>query len=281
MFSWNGQTQIWEASYIFSLRCLRPWFSFLPLRTNPMRNVRPPASAVPNNGRRKFLRLTMVGASALVVGCALPKVGAHTTPAAGATHDVTPQQALARLLEGNHRYVAGATTQHDFMAERVPLVNGQHPFAALLACADSRIAPEFVFDAGLGDLFEVRVAGNFVTNEGLASLEYAVGVLGTPLIVVLGHDNCGAVSAGIKATQGTTTFPGKIQALAYALKPSVNKVLKAPGNLLDNAIAQNVRDTVVRLKNESPLLADALTEGTLKIVGGIYRLHSGKVELLA
>lgn len=167
------------------------------------------------------------------------------------------------------------------MDERTALVNGQHPFAAVLACADSRIAPEYMFDTGLGELFSVRVAGNFVTNDGLASLEYAVAVLNTPLILVLGHDSCGAVEAGVKAVTGNATFPGKIQGLANAFRPSVNTVLKAPGNLLDNAIAQNVRDTVARLKRESSLLTEALANGQLNIVGGIYRLHSGEVELLA
>ncbi len=233
--------------------------------------------------RRHFLRLAAVGASALLVTAALPPSLAKAAPVSTPkpSNALAPQQALTRLMEGNQRYVEGITKRYDFMHEREALISGQNPFAAVLSCADSRIPPEYAFDSGRGDLFAVRVAGNFMTNEGLASLEYAVAVLGTPLIMVLGHDRCGAISAGVKAVKDNATFPGKIQGLANALKPSVNKVLKTPGDLLDNAIAQNVIDTVAQLKTESSLLADALAKGTLQIVGGIYRLHSGQVQLVS
>lgn len=235
--------------------------------------------SIPSEARRNFLRLAAAGSGALFLASKLPSAQAQETSMP--LMIANPQQALAKLMEGNNRYIANMSTRHDFMAERVPLVESQHPFAAVLACADSRIAPEFVFDTGLGDLFAVRVAGNFVTDNGLASLEYAVTALATPLILVLGHDRCGAISAGVKAIQDHATFPGKIQGLVDTLKPSVHKVLKAPGDLLDNAIAQNVRDTVARLKTESSLLADAQAAGKLAIVGGIYRLHSGAVEWVA
>lgn len=210
---------------------------------------------------------------------ALPNASANPTPTPLTV--LNPAQALARLMEGNKRYVADVTKRRDLMVERDTLLNSQHPFAAVLACADSRIAPEYVFDSGLGELFSVRVAGNFVTDEVLASLEYAITELGSLLILVLGHERCGAVAAGIKAVNHNTTFPGKIQGLADAIKPSVSKVLHAPGNLLDNAIEQNVRDTVARLKSESRLLANALAAEKLSIVGAIYRLHSGAVDLIA
>jgi carbonic anhydrase len=244
-----------------------------------MDNAHHPVPPTLMNDRRNFLRLATAGAGALLLAGALPPALAHEVAAPPAV--TNPQQALARLQEGNRRYAADVTKRRGLMDERAALVNGQHPFAAVLACADSRIAPEYMFDTGLGELFSVRVAGNFVTNDGLASLEYAAAVLNTPLILVLGHDSCGAVAAGVKAVTDNATFPGKIQGLANAFKPSVNKVLKAPGNLLDNAIAQNVRDTVARLKRESSLLTEALANGQLNIVGGIYRLHSGEVELLA
>ncbi|MFL1415449.1 carbonic anhydrase [Pseudomonas fildesensis] len=245
-----------------------------------MCNAHTPVDASLNNDRRAFLRLATVGAGALMLASALPTADIHAAPAPKPANDLNPQQALARLMEGNSRYAEGVTKRHDFMSEREALVSGQNPFAAVLGCADSRIAPEYAFDTGRGDLFAVRVAGNFVTNDGLASLEYAVAVLGTPLIMVLGHDSCGAISAGVKAVKDNAKFPGKIQGLADALKPSVNKVLKAPGDLLENAIAQNVIDTVAQLKRQSSLLGDALAKGTLQIVGGIYKLHSGKVELI-
>ena len=235
------------------------------------------------NERRRFLRLASASAGALLLAGALPASVAHATSASvpKPANGLNPQQALARLMEGNRRYVAGVTKRIDFIAERKALVDGQNPFAAVLGCADSRVPPEYAFDTGQGDVFAVRVAGNFVTDDGLASLEYAVAVLGTPLIAVLGHDHCGAISAGIKAVKDNARFPGKIQGLADALKPAVTKVLETPGDLLDNAIAQNVRDTVERLKRESSVLADAITQGKLNIVGAIYRLHSGEVEWLA
>lgn len=236
------------------------------------------------NQRRNFLRLAGVGAGALMLASALPTQPAHAasdSPPPKPQNALAPRQALAHLMAGNARYADGVTRRHDFLTEREALVGGQNPYAAVLGCADSRIAPEYAFDTARGDLFAVRVAGNFLTVDGLASLEYAVAVLGTPLIMVLGHDRCGAVSAGVKALKDGAKFPGQIQGLADAIKPSVKKVAKQPGDLLDNAIAQNVKDTVARLKSESSLLADAVANGKLDIIGGIYRLDSGKVELVA
>ncbi|MNN64927.1 Carbonic anhydrase [compost metagenome] len=152
---------------------------------------------------------------------------------------------------------------------------------AILSCADSRIAPEYAFDTARGDLFAVRIAGNFVTNEGLASLEYAVLVLGAPLILVLGHESCGAISAGIKAIKDKATFPGHIQGLADALKPAIEQVLNQSGELMDNAIARNVKNSVEKLKNATPVLTEAISQGKLNIVGGVYRLATGKVDLIA
>jgi len=132
-----------------------------------------------------------------------------------------------------------------------------------------------------GDLFAIRVAGNFVTDEGLASLEYGVAVLGAPLILVLGHERCGAIEAAVKAVKDRTVFPGQIPKLTNALQPSIEQVLKQPGDLVANATAQNVKNSVERLKAATPLLTDALGNGKLKIVGGLYRLATGKVELIA
>jgi carbonic anhydrase len=233
--------------------------------------------------RRRFLQLAGASAGALLLSAVTPEQMAYAaepmTPKPQNALD--PEQALERLMAGNRRYMEGVTKRHDFQAEREALAEGQNPFAAVLGCADSRIAPEYAFDTGRGDLFAVRVAGNFVTDGGLASLEYAVAVLGTPLLMVLGHGSCGAVSAGVKALKDDAEFPGKIQGLADAIKPSVEKVLEAPGDLLDNAIVQNVKDAVSNLTAESPLLANAVAEGKLRIVGGVYKLRSGEVELVA
>ncbi|MDN7143192.1 carbonic anhydrase [Pseudomonas sp. JQ170] len=244
------------------------------------------STSTPNpNDRRRFLQLAGLGAGALLLAGALPArmiQAAEKSSAPPKPQNVmTPDQALHRLVEGNERYVSGNSDTHDFQDEREALVSGQNPFVAVLSCSDSRIAPEYAFDTARGDLFAIRVAGNFVTDEGLASLEYAVAVLGAPLILVLGHESCGAIDAGIKAVKDQTVFPGHISKLTDALKPAVEKVLKQPGNLMENATVQNVKDSVQRLKNATPLLTDALSKGTLKVAGGIYRLGTGKVELIA
>ncbi len=192
---------------------------------------------------------------------------------------LSPDAALKRLMEGNARYVDGVARRHDFQHEREALVGGQNPFAAVLSCADSRIAPEYAFDSGRGDLFVCRVAGNFASDEVIASLEYAVAVLNTPLILVLGHDNCGAVDATIKSLKDGKEPPGHIPSLVAAIAPAV-KAVSQLGNVLDNAIRQNVVDNVAKLKSAAPILGAAVEQNKLKVAGGIYRLKTGKVDLL-
>ena len=194
---------------------------------------------------------------------------------------LSPDAALKRLMEGNSRYVSGVSRRHDFTHEREALVGGQNPYAAVLSCADSRIAPEYAFDSGRGDLFVCRVAGNFAGDETVASMEYTVAVLGTPLILVLGHDNCGAVDATIKSLKDDKPLPGHIPTLVAAIAPSVKAAAQQSGNALENAIRQNVIDNVAKLKSAAPLLNAAVDQGKLKVVGGIYRLRTGTVELLA
>lgn len=194
---------------------------------------------------------------------------------------LSPDAALKRLMEGNARYVSGVSRRHDFKHEREALVGGQNPYAAVLSCADSRIAPEYAFDTGRGDLFVCRVAGNFAGDETVASMEYTVAVLGTPLILVLGHDNCGAVDATIKSLKDGKPLPGHIPSLVSAITPAVKTAAQQSGNALDNAIRQNVIDNVAKLKSAAPILNAAVEQGKLKVVGGIYRLNTGTVELLA
>ena len=194
---------------------------------------------------------------------------------------LSPDGALDRLKEGNERYVEGVTRRHDFKHEREALASGQNPFAAILSCADSRIAPEYAFDSGRGDLFVCRVAGNFANDESVASLEYAVSVLATPLILVLGHDACGAVDATIKSLKDNTTLPGHLPSLIDAIAPSVKAAAGQPGDALANAIKQNVVDNVAKLKSATPILSAAVEQGKLKVVGGIYRLQTGKVDKVA
>src|SRR6478752_4216683 len=137
---------------------------------------------------------------------------------------LSPDAALKRLMEGNARYVEGVSRRHDFKHEREALAGGQNPYAAILSCADSRIAPEYAFDSGRGDLFVCRVAGNFATDETVASLEYGVAVLSVPLILVLGHDACGAVDATIKSLKDDKPLPGHMPSLVAGLSPAVKAV---------------------------------------------------------
>ena len=193
---------------------------------------------------------------------------------------LSPDGALEGLKRGNARYVEGVSLRHDFKHEREALAQGQNPYAAILSCADSRIAPEYAFDSGRGDLFVCRVAGNFASDETVASLEYAVAVLAVPLILVLGHDSCGAVDAAIKSLKDNTTLPGHMPSLVAAIAPAVKAVSQQAGDTLGNAIRQNVIDTVAKLASATPILSVAVEQKKLKVVGGIYRLKDGKVEMV-
>jgi carbonic anhydrase len=193
----------------------------------------------------------------------------------------TPDAALKLLVDGNARYVANQPQQRDFSAGRASRAIGQAPFAAILGCADSRVAPELAFDQGPGDLFIVRVAGNFVTNDGLGSLEFGAAVLGTKLIMVLGHHSCGAVNATVEALQKGNKLPGHIAGLVTAMKPGIESVLKQPGADLERrAVIANVQYNVARLKKATPILADMVAKGDVGVVGGVYDIATGKVTLV-
>jgi carbonic anhydrase len=194
---------------------------------------------------------------------------------------LSPDAALERLLKGNERYVGGVSLRHDFKHEREALAGGQNPYAAVLSCADSRIAPEYAFDTGRGDLFVCRVAGNFATTETIASLEYAVAVLGVPLILVLGHESCGAVDAAIKSLKDDTTLPGHIPSLVTGIAPAVKAVSQQGGDTLGKAIRQNVVDNVAKLSSATPILSAAVEQHKLRVVGGIYRLRDGRVDMVS
>jgi carbonic anhydrase len=226
-------------------------------------------------------RNLLVGAAATGVFWANAARAKETKTPPKPENVISPDTSLQRLMEGNQRYVGGVAKRHDFRHEREALAGGQNPYAAILSCADSRIAPEYAFDTGRGDLFVCRVAGNFANEETVASLEYAVAVLTVPLILVLGHDACGAVSATIKSLKDGKPLPGHMPSLVTGLAPSVKAVAEQPGNALDNAILQNVKDTVAKLKAAAPILSAAAEQNQIRVVGGIYRLKSGKVEMVA
>jgi carbonic anhydrase len=193
---------------------------------------------------------------------------------------ISPDASLKRLMDGNARYVDGVARRHDFKNEREALSGGQNPYAGILSCADSRIAPEYAFDSARGDLFVCRLAGNFANDDSIASLEYGVAVLGVPLILVLGHDACGAIDATIKSLKDDKPLPGHMPSLVTALSPAVKAVSQKGGDVLGNAIRQNVIDNVAKLKSATPILSAAVEQNKLKVVGGIYRLKDGRVDMV-
>jgi carbonic anhydrase len=234
-----------------------------------------PHRSVPS--RRSFV----IGAASTVGMLLADAAGAKASGPPKPQNVLSPDAALERLHRGNSRYVEGVSRRHDFKHEREALTAGQNPFAGILSCADSRIAPEYTFDSGRGDLFVCRVAGNFANTETIASLEYGVAVLGTPLILVLGHDRCGALDAAIKSLRDGTTLPGHLPSLVTGVAPAVNAVLQQGGDTLDKAIRQNVIDNVAKLRSATPILSAAVEQNKLKVVGGIYRLKDGRVDMVA
>jgi len=187
------------------------------------------------------------------------------------------KDALNKLIAGNKRYLAG-NMQHPHQAKqrREDLATGQQSFACVLSCADSRVPPEIVFDQGLGDLFVLRVAGNVVNDMIVGSLEYAVDHLGASLIVVLGHKRCGAVSATVQGGEA----PGKIGSLIQAIQPAVDAVKDQTGDIVDNAVRENIKRGVQQLKSAAPVLLEKANAGQLQIVGAFYSLDTGEVVLL-
>ena len=193
----------------------------------------------------------------------------------------TPDAAIKLLAEGNARYAGNTPNQRDFSATRAARAQGQAPFAAVLGCADSRVSPELVFDQAPGDLFVVRVAGNFLTTDGLGSLEYGAAVLGTRVILVLGHTSCGAVNATVDALQKGNSLPGHIADLVSSMKPGIEPVVKQGGaDVYQRAVVANVQANVKRLTEAKPIISDMVAAGKLRIVGGVYELSTGKVTMI-
>lgn len=191
---------------------------------------------------------------------------------------ITPADALNRLVEGNKRFTQNTQVQRDLQEQIVDTSQGQYPFAAILSCIDSRVPAEIVFDQGIGDVFSARVAGNIVNEDILGSLEYACKVAGSKLIVVLGHTKCGAVTAACKNVE-----LGNITVLLSKIKPAVN-MLKVGNELTESQIeqisVQNVKLSIENIRQESSILSDMEKEGQVEIVGAIYDVSNGRVEFL-
>jgi len=233
--------------------------------------------------RREFIRLSGLAVGA--TGLALPTTGLALGTAGSATGQPArdPDTVLARLLEGNKRFASGQLVHpgrkpEDFAA----LAEGQAPLAVIVGCADSRVAPELVFDLGVGDLFVVRVAGNIVSGAGptvKGSIEFAVAELGVRLIMVLGHSQCGAVKAAIEHIDANDALPGSIGDLIDPIRPAVVAAKGRPGDKLTNVIRANVEKGVERLKGLDPILSKLAKTGELKVVGAAYELRTGVVEV--
>ena len=195
--------------------------------------------------------------------------------------EVTPAQALAELKDGNRRYIDVGIHASQYSAGHTSIVEDHAPVAGILACADARVGAELIFDQMPGDLFMVRLAGNFVSDYGLASMEYAVEMLGTPLLLVLGHTHCGAVSAAVNVVENDLPVPGRIFVLIDGLEPSVLRAREQnPEDLIDATTRENVRRQVQRLKSISPLISNAIADGVCDVVGAIYDMDTGEVIFL-
>ncbi|HSI63197.1 MAG TPA: carbonic anhydrase [Candidatus Saccharimonadia bacterium] len=223
-------------------------------------------------------KISLVTATVALLICfaaSIPaKDPAHAEPAAS----VTAAEALNLLKEGNARFVEDKLKHpHQSSTSREKLATSQHPFAIVLGCADSRTSPELVFDQGLGDLFVLRVAGNVLNDETLGSIEYAVEHLGSPLIVVLAHERCGAVKAARDTIAAHATAPGHIQSLVKAIEPAVATTSSADAETTAKANALNVAKT---LSDSEPFLKEKVAAGKLVVIGAHYDLDTGKVEFL-
>jgi carbonic anhydrase len=230
----------------------------------------------PTINRRSLLKL---GATSLV---SATLAGFWPTASAqAATSQISPEDVLSRLMAGNQRFMQ-QTPQHPHQsADRLQeLSQGQNPIVTILSCADSRVPAELLFDLGLGDAFNVRVAGNVVNPEVIGSLEYAVELLNTPLLIVLGHERCGAVTAAVKHQ----AVPGSIGAFVRDIEPAIDLAHLLPEDGIDTAIDKtviaNVHYQLEKLLAQSKLIADRQAKGTLKVVGARYDLDSGAVQLV-
>ncbi len=237
---------------------------------------------ITNVSRRNLLKFSAgaIGTGVLTAGISsnlvAPEKALAQKPSAK-EEEITPDKALQELLDGNDRFVKNKRKNpHQNNSRLVEVAKGQNPFASILGCADSRVPSEIVFDQGLGDLFVCRIAGNIATSEEIGSLEFGSLVLGSKLILVLGHERCGAVDATIKGAQ----VPGRIGSLIEAIRLGVERSKNQPGDKLENAAKANILVQVETLKSSS-VLSELIDAGKLKIVGGYYDLDTGRVSLVS
>lgn len=241
--------------------------------------------------RRRFLGGAVAASLALPLGLAACGPGGSSGVSSGASgraadgrsssaeeRPATAEAALRRLEKGNRRCVAGETTGLDASSERRrETAEEQHPFAVVLACSNSRVPPELIFDQGIGDPFVVRLAGNVVGGAGLGSIEYAVGEFGPPLLVVLGHERCGAVTAAVEEAEEGEVPPAHVLTVVDAILPAVEEVGGRPGDLVDNAVRANIALSSENARDSLQVLGPAVDRGELTVVGAYYDLDDGRV----
>jgi carbonic anhydrase len=240
---------------------------------------------------RAFDLHRMTRRQALLRGGALAAGAALASWTVGATAQEMPQEAppgrtaadaLRLLMEGNERWASGVVARpHQSSERRAEVATGQEPFAIVFSCVDSRVPPELVFDAGLGDLLVIRTAGQAIDNAALGSIEYGVEELHIPLVVVLGHQRCGAVQATVEAVATGARPHGQISALIEAIRPAVEATAGSPGDPVDNAVRANAANAARKLQGAAPILDHGLADGSLTIVGAYYDLRTGKVEIIS
>ena len=215
--------------------------------------------------------------SLAALGCILTAFNAALSHEPSA---VSAAEALQRLEQGNARFVAGhlsSTSPAGIAASRRKVAQDQKPFAIIVGCSDSRVGPEVIFDQKVGDIFVIRTAGEVVDAVALGSIEYAVAHLGSPLIVVLGHERCGAVSAAVSGARE----PGHIATILKAIQPAVQQTKGQPGDAVDNTVCAHALDVAGQLQSAGPILKQAVQDGKIRIVAARYDLDSGKVSLLS
>ena len=233
----------------------------------------------PARSRRGAMIMGGLGAAALLGGTPRRAVAADDKPKT----ELSPDQALERLRKGNERFAADPDVcLADLAGRRAAVAAAQAPWATIIACADSRVPPELLFGGvGLGELFVARNAGNLADQGTIGTVEYGAAVLGSPLILVLGHSNCGAVAAACDVLTEDATFPGAIGPMIEPIVPAAIAARGQPGDFLANTVAESARRTVRRLLTASQLLAKLDGMGKLRIVAGVYDLATGKVTFLA
>ncbi len=231
----------------------------------------------PTLGRRQFLSLSAAGIAATSVFGALPSFAAGT-----ATTSVTADQAFAKLKAGNEKYVsAPQLCAVDLSKQRQSVAKAQTPWATIISCSDSRVPPELLFGGlGIGELFVARNAGNMVDTPTMGTIEYGVEHLGIPLIVVMGHERCGAVSAACAVVEKHAKFPGSIGPMVNAIVPAAKAVYGKPGDFVDNTVRESAKRTATKIATKSEIVAHLVKANKVKVMAARYDLENGRVEFL-